>query len=93
MKLWTLYFPLAGLLLVSSAHAATFDGYQCQGDCSGHQAGFDWAEQNQITDDSSCSTPSNSFNEGCTSYIEGNSGGAQADDEDNDDDDDDDDDE
>lgn len=46
------------LLTVGNAQADTFDGYECLGDCSGHQAGFDWAEQNQIADEASCSTPS-----------------------------------
>jgi hypothetical protein len=58
----------------TEATAATFDGYQCKGDCSGHQAGYDWAEQNDVDDESSCSTPSTSFNEGCQSYIDENSG-------------------
>ena len=60
-------------LASTTASAATFDGYQCKGDCSGHQAGYDWAEQNNIDDESSCSTPSASFNEGCQSYIDENS--------------------
>lgn len=57
----------------TTAIAATFDGNQCLGDCSGHQAGYNWAEQNDVDDESSCSTPSASFNEGCQSYIDENS--------------------
>ncbi|MCM2460683.1 hypothetical protein HGO40_09310 [Pseudomonas sp. CG7] len=64
--------------------AATFDGYQCQGDCSGHQAGYDWAEQNDIDDEDSCDTPSQSFNEGCQSFVEGGSGIASSDDDEED---------
>lgn len=64
--------PLAFALGVSSANAATFDGNTCLGDCSGHQAGYDWAEQNDVDDESSCSTPSTSFNEGCASFVEEN---------------------
>lgn len=65
---------LVSVLGCTTATAATFDGYQCKGDCSGHQAGYDWAEQNDVDDESSCSTPSASFNEGCQSYIDENSG-------------------
>ncbi|RON53103.1 hypothetical protein [Pseudomonas frederiksbergensis] len=85
----------AGTLLVfaldsTTAIAATFDGNQCLGDCSGHQAGYDWAEQNGVDDESSCSTPSASFNEGCQSYVE-ESGGATSSSTDNEDDEDEDD--
>lgn len=48
----------------------SFDGNPCIGDCSGHEAGYQWAEENGITDPDNCSTPSNSFNEGCQSYVE-----------------------
>lgn len=68
-------FPVAALLIgAASAHAATFDGYQCTDDCSGHRAGYDWAEENNISDDSACSTASQSFNEGCESYVNGGAG-------------------
>jgi len=71
----------------TAAHAATFDGYECTDDCSGHQAGYDWAEQNDIDDEDSCDTPSQSFNEGCQSYVDGGSGMASpSDDEDDEDD-------
>ncbi|MCY1421172.1 hypothetical protein D3C76_290800 [compost metagenome] len=62
--------------------AATFDGYECTDDCSGHQAGYDWAEENDIDDEDSCDTPSQSFNEGCQSYVDGGSGVTLSDDED-----------
>jgi hypothetical protein len=62
------------LLFISStgAIADTFDGNDCTEDCSGHEAGYQWAEDNEIDDAVSCSTPSNSFNEGCESYVEEN---------------------
>ena len=74
--------PLALVLGITTASAATFDGNQCLGDCSGHQAGYDWAEQNGIDDESSCSTPSASFNEGCESYVEENAASTSDDEED-----------
>ncbi|WP_256584992.1 hypothetical protein [Pseudomonas sp. Irchel s3b2] len=74
MKILFAMTLLVSVLGSTTATAATFDGFQCKGDCSGHQAGYDWAEQNDIDDESSCSTPSQSFNEGCQSYIDENSG-------------------
>jgi hypothetical protein len=85
MKMWKALSLIIGLGSVVCSYAISFDGYQCSDDCSGHQAGYDWAQQNQIDDESSsCSTPSNSFNEGCASYVQ--SGPVTAlDDEDEDD--------
>lgn len=48
----------------------TFMGYDCTIDCSGHEAGYQWAEQNSIDDPDNCDGNSNSFNEGCQSYVE-----------------------
>lgn len=76
---------LASMLGSTSVVADTFDGYECADDCSGHQAGFDWAEENGIDDENSCSTPSQSFNEGCHSFVHGGSGVTLSDDDDDDD--------
>lgn len=66
--------PFFGVLLVALlptlATAASFNGYECTEDCSGHEAGYEWAEKNEIEDESDCDTPSNSFTEGCISYLE-----------------------
>lgn len=51
-------------------YAPTFYGYQCTGDCSGHQAGYDWAEENSVYDPDDCSGNSQSFVEGCRAYGE-----------------------
>jgi len=48
----------------------TFEGYDCTSDCSGHQAGYDWAERNGISDATDCDGNSQSFNEGCQAYVE-----------------------
>lgn len=48
----------------------TFHGYTCTDDCSGHQAGYDWAEENNISDPDDCSGNSQSFIEGCQAYAE-----------------------
>jgi len=50
----------------------TFYGYDCTQDCSGHEAGYNWAEENDISDEYDCDGNSNSFNEGCTAYVEEN---------------------
>ena len=81
-----LFALLVSVLGSTTATAATFDGYQCKGDCSGHQAGYDWAEQNGIDDESSCSTPSASFNQGCESYVEENTASVSDNEEDDDED-------
>jgi outer membrane protein assembly factor BamD (BamD/ComL family) len=46
----------------------------CMGDCSGHQAGYEWAEENGISSESDCDGNSDSFNEGCTNFVDGGSG-------------------
>jgi hypothetical protein len=48
----------------------TFKGYPCTVDCSGHDAGYEWAEENSINDPDDCDGNSNSFIEGCQSYAE-----------------------
>jgi hypothetical protein len=65
---------LVSMLNSTIASADTFDDYECTDDCSGHQAGYDWAEEKGIVDEDSCSTPSQSFNEGCQSFVQGGSG-------------------
>jgi hypothetical protein len=49
----------------------TFYGYECTDDCSGHEAGYQWAEERGITDPDDCSGKSESFIEGCRAYAEG----------------------
>lgn len=46
----------------------TFMGYVCTEDCSGHQAGYDWAEEKGIEDPNDCGGNSESFIEGCRAY-------------------------
>jgi hypothetical protein len=47
----------------------TFHGDPCTSDCSGHQAGYDWAEKHDIDDEDSCGGNSESFIEGCKAYV------------------------
>ncbi len=48
----------------------TFKGNACTDDCSGHEAGYNWAEEKGITDPDDCGGKSDSFIEGCRSYAE-----------------------
>lgn len=48
----------------------TFHGYECTDDCSGHEAGYQWAEDNDIDDPDDCGGNSQSFIEGCQAYAE-----------------------
>lgn len=50
----------------------SFSGYECTEDCSGHEAGYEWAEENDISDTYDCNGNSQSFNEGCEAYVEEN---------------------
>ena len=52
----------------SKAQERTFGGYECTEDCSGHKAGYEWAEEHNITDESDCGGNSQSFIEGCQTY-------------------------
>lgn len=61
----------------------TFGGYECTEDCSGHKAGYDWAQQNGISDESDCGSNSQSFNEGCQTYLEDPDRGSEEDDDGN----------
>jgi len=44
--------------------------YGCTGDCSGHEAGVAWAEENDVRDPGDCGGRSSSFIEGCEAYAE-----------------------
>jgi hypothetical protein len=49
-----------------------FNGYECTEDCSGHEAGYNWAEENGIYSEYDCGGNSDPFIEGCISYVEEN---------------------
>ena len=57
-------------LTLSFAVAQTFRGYPCTVDCSGHEAGYEWAERKGIEDPYDCGGNSNSFIEGCQAWAE-----------------------
>ena len=63
-------FVAALSLNLPSAVAQTFRGYPCTVDCSGHEAGYEWAERKGIEDPDDCGGNSNSFIEGCEAWAE-----------------------
>lgn len=65
--------------------SGSFHGYDCTVDCSGHQAGYDWAEKHDIDDEDDCRGNSESFIEGCKAYVEEQEGISGDDDSDSDD--------
>ena len=61
---------------ITDADPPAFAGDPCTSDCSGHQAGYDWAEEKGIDDVDDCDTAgdnsnSPSFAEGCKAYVNG----------------------
>jgi hypothetical protein len=46
----------------------TSDNWECTDDCSGHEAGYDWASDQGISDPDDCGGKSDSFIEGCEAY-------------------------
>jgi hypothetical protein len=59
-----------------------FAGYECTVDCSGHEAGYRWAEEHSISDGDDCDAAgehsnSPSFAEGCHAYVDGESDPAE----------------
>jgi hypothetical protein len=78
------FAPLAFILLAGSASGASFGGYECLDGCSGHAAGYEWAEQHGITESEECPIgKSESFHEGCLTYSEEPSRGSDEDDDGN----------
>jgi hypothetical protein len=59
----------------ASAQAQTFGGYKCTMNCSGHKAGYEWAERQHITEAAKCeeilvrAPKRTSFYEGCLTYV------------------------
>jgi GNAT superfamily N-acetyltransferase len=50
--------------------AGAFKGYPCTKDCSGHAAGYRWADARDITDPNICPYSNNSFWEGCLAHTD-----------------------
>ena len=81
---------LSKLLIISLLSFGAFSTVSLASAGEGHDAGYEWAEENDIDDAGDCDTPSNSFNEGCEEYVEENTSSSYDEDEDEDEDEDDD---
>src|SRR5262249_10963900 len=68
------FFAAFALSTASSAQEY-FQGYECTVDCSGHEAGYNWAAEHGITDPDDCGGNSQSFIEGCQAFAEENASG------------------
>jgi len=49
-----------------------FGPYNCNEGCNGYEAGYQWAEENSITDVYDCDSSSSAFTEGCQSFVKEN---------------------
>lgn len=49
-----------------------FWDYECTDDCSWHEAGYSWAEENSIDNEDDCWWNSNSFIEWCIQFVNDN---------------------
>lgn len=60
----------AAVELADVAYADLGEPYGCTQDCSGHEAGVDWARENEIYSPDDCGGRSQSFLQGCKAYAE-----------------------
>ena len=68
-----LFIIVAAAVFSTGAFAGgTFYGDPCLEDCSGHEAGYEWADRKGIDSVDDCGGNSNSFIEGCEAYVEEN---------------------
>jgi hypothetical protein len=66
--------PLDPTYIPPATHS--FAGHECSADCSGHEAGYRWAEDHDIDDEYACETAADrsnspSFGEGCKAFLNG----------------------
>jgi hypothetical protein len=68
-----LFGLLTALMSPAAAQDRTYGGFDCTVDCSGHAAGYKWADDHDITDELDCPEGnSQSFHEGCVAYTQDN---------------------
>jgi len=65
-------FDNGSVIDVEVDDSITSDTWECTSDCSGHDAGYEWASENGISDPSDCGGNSTSFIEGCEAYANEN---------------------
>ena len=60
---------LKGDVILSKTGKQYYRGMLCTKDCSGHQAGYEWAWDLGVTNEDACDRKSESFKEGCLEGI------------------------
>ncbi len=72
MRAYTLALAITATVVFAHAGYAqdrTFGDFDCTVDCSGHAAGYKWAEEHGIENEDNCPEGnSQSFHEGCIAY-------------------------
>ena len=69
---------------IAQAQDRTFGDFDCTDDCSGHAAGYNWADKHSIDNESDCPDGnSQSFHEGCVAHARVPFRGADEDDDGN----------
>ena len=63
-------FAMFALVYTARTHDRTY-GFNCIVDCSGHEAGYRWAEQHNIDEEDYCPDGDAEFYEGCIAYLQG----------------------
>jgi hypothetical protein len=64
---------VTALMSQAAAQDRTYGDFDCTVDCSGHAAGYKWADDHSITDELDCPDGnSQSFHEGCVAYTQDN---------------------
>jgi len=77
-------FSTFALTQLASSEDRSFGDFDCTDDCSGHAAGYKWADQHSVDGEEDCpSGNSQSFHEGCVAYTRDPGHGAEEDDNDN----------
>lgn len=70
----TLFIDKSEVRTPTNNISKSFKGFPCTSDCSGHQAGYEWAEKNNIKNISDCGGNSDSFITGCQVWAQEASG-------------------
>src|SRR4030081_1804002 len=55
-------------LCTCDVSAQEFHGFSCPGDCGGHEAGYAWAREREVTREAQCQRSSVAFYEGCAAW-------------------------
>ena len=73
MRASTLAFAMFSTFVfahTASSENRKFGDFDCTEDCSGHAAGYRWAERHDIVDEADCPLGnSRSFHEGCLAFV------------------------